>query len=425
MPNIFYETYLRMEEMEKPHPHMNPAPLKEAEILSDESVGYKKMVLRLRWITIIVTSYLILFGRGISSPQILPSLVILSYLLSNVAAMFIPPSYFLKTSFSYAMLLLDTLVVSLGIYLTSQFNTDFYLAYFLIIFFASIARSFKLLVINALVVCGVYSWFLWMKGIGIEDLERGILLRIPFIFIISLFYGVLIQSFEKKTRRIKKELKDLKTSEQQYRQIVEGAHDAVAILDEKGKIKFFNLRLLQLTQYRPEELTRIHITKLLDGSGSEFIEDFMGRIHSGREPALQEIDIYRSNGERRRVEVSAAQFFLPDQKTHTIIYFKDITDRAQGKGNLIRSENLRTPGGMKTGVSQDANNVLEAILSEVLLTKLGGMGKDGKGKDLPEENLQKELGIIEILLKSMNEIPDEEESLRLKKELKGNVKADN
>jgi hypothetical protein len=67
--------------------------------------------------------------------------------------------------------------------------------------------------------------------------------------------------------------------------------------------------------------------------------------------------------------------------------------------------------------------VLEAILSEVLLTKLGGMGKEGKEKESPDESHQKELGIIEILLKSMEEIPEEEESLRLKKELKRNANA--
>jgi hypothetical protein len=39
-------------------------------------------------------------------------------------------------------------MVSLGIYITSQFNTDFYLVYFFIILFASIARSFKLLMIK-------------------------------------------------------------------------------------------------------------------------------------------------------------------------------------------------------------------------------------------------------------------------------------
>jgi hypothetical protein len=54
-----------------------------------DSTGYKRIVLRLRWVTIIVTSYIILLGRGISVPQILPSLLIPLYLLSNVIAYFL------------------------------------------------------------------------------------------------------------------------------------------------------------------------------------------------------------------------------------------------------------------------------------------------------------------------------------------------
>ena len=72
-----------------------------------DPIGYKRIVLRLRWMTIVVTSYIILF-----------------YLLSNLIAYFLPPSYFLKIHFFYILLLFDTLMVSLGIYLTSQFNTD-------------------------------------------------------------------------------------------------------------------------------------------------------------------------------------------------------------------------------------------------------------------------------------------------------------
>ncbi len=65
-------------------------------------------------------------------------------------------------------------MVSLGIYLTSQFNTDFYLVYFLIIIFASIARSFKLLMINAMVICGIYGWFLWTRGLSMRILGKGL-----------------------------------------------------------------------------------------------------------------------------------------------------------------------------------------------------------------------------------------------------------
>jgi len=190
--------------------------MEKGKIHIEDSPRYKRLVLRLRWVTIIITSYLILFDRGITLPQFLPSLLILFYLCSNFIAYFLPASYFLKLPFFYIILLFDTLMVSLGIYLTSQFNTDFYLVYFLIIIFASTARSFKLLMINAVVICGIYSWLLWTRGLSLENLERGILLRIPFFFIMNLFYGFLIQTFEERTSQIKIELKEVEESEQRY-----------------------------------------------------------------------------------------------------------------------------------------------------------------------------------------------------------------
>ena len=360
------------------------------------SKGYKRIVLRLRWVTIIVTSYLILFGRGISLPQILPSLLILVYLLSNLIAYFLPSSYFLKIRFFYIILLFDTFMVSLGIYLTSQFTTDFYLVYFLIIIFASIARSFKLLMVNAAVICGIYSWFIWTRGLSMEDLGKGIILRIPFFFIMNLFYGFLIQSFEERAKRFKNELKEVEESEERYRQIVESAHDAVVVLDEKTRIKFFNGRLLQLTQYAPEELTGMEWAKWMDGFDREgAIGDFIRSSGSGREPLIQEANVFRKRGERRKVEVSAAHFVLSNNKSHTIFYLKDITDRKEMEERLIQSEKLRALGEMAAGVAHDFNNVLGAILGRVQLIQLNFMRGDRESGAVSNGTVQKELGIIE------------------------------
>lgn len=362
----------------------------------EDSTGFKQIVLRLRWVTIIITSYLILFGRGITSPQFLPSLIISFYLFSNVIAYFLPSSYFLKISFFYIILLFDTLMVSLGIYITSQFDTDFYLVYFLIILFASIARSFKLLMINALVICGIYGWFLWTKGWNMKSLEEGILLRIPFIFIMNIFYGFLVQSFEKRTKQIKRELKELEESELRYRQIVEGAHDAVAILDEKNRIKFFNRRLIPLTQYTPDELTGMEFTKIMNGFSRDEIQKGSDRSSdSGEGPVIHEADVFQKNGGKKKVEVSGVQFFLPTGEGHTIIYLKDITDKKHMEECLIQSEKLKALGEMAAGVAHDLNNVLGAILGRVQLIRLGLMnGRDEPGR-MSYETIKQELEIIE------------------------------
>jgi PAS domain S-box-containing protein len=347
----------------------------------EDSTRHKQIVLRLRWVTIIITSYLILFGRGINSPQLLPSLLILFYLLSNIIAYFLPTSYFIKVSFFYIVLL---------------FDTDFYLVYFLIILFASIARSFKLLMANALVICGIYGWFLWTKGWNLKSLEEGILLRIPFIFIMNIFYGFLIQSFDERTKRIKTELKEVGEAAQRYRQIVERSHDAVVILDEKNRIKFFNKRFLQLTQYAPEELTGPGLTKIGNGFAVDEITKILAQnLGSEGEPLIQEAEVFRKDGEKRKVEISAAQFSLPTDKIHTIIYLKDVTDKKRLEERLIQFEKLRALGEMAAGVAHDLNNVLGAILGRAQMIQLGLMRKKDDSSGIFDETLHKELGIIE------------------------------
>ena len=363
------------------------ADLEKERMSLEDFKGYKQMVLRLRWMTIIITSYLILFGRGIAFPQLFPSLLILFYLFSNAVAYFIPASYFSKLSFFYIVLLFDTFMVSLGIYITSQFDTDFYLVYFLIILFASIARSFKLLMVNALVICGIYGWFLWTKGWDMNLLDEGILLRIPFIFIMNIFYGFLIQSFEERTKRIKMELREIGESEQRYRQIVESAHDAVAILDGKNRIKFFNKRLLYLTQYAPEELTGMELTKLINGLDMDEVNQGFAQGSKGGS-VIHETEVLQKNGGKRKAEVSAANFFLSPNRTHTILYLKDITEKKQMEERLIQSEKLRALGEMAAGVAHDFNNILGAILGRVQLIKLGL-------RRMSDEVVQNELGIIE------------------------------
>ncbi len=363
---------------------------------SEDSVKHKQTILRLRWLTIIITSYTILFSRGIDSPRLLPSLLILFYLSSNVIAYFLPTSYFLKLSFFNMILLFDTFMVSLGIYMTHQFDTDFYLVFFLIILFASIARSFKLLMVNAVVVCGIYGWFLWTKGWDLNSLENGILLRIPFIFIMNMFYGFLTQSFEVRTKQIKTELKKFEEVAQRYGQIVESAHDAVAILDEKNRIKFFNKRFLQLTQYPPEEFTGLELTRI----GIELTENQITKLLTqdlGQEgkPLIHETEVFRKDGEKRKVEVSAAQFFLPTGETHTIVYLKDITERKRLGESLVQSEKLRALGEMAAGVAHDLNNVLGAILGRSQLIQLGLIKRKAGPGGISDETIQKELGTIE------------------------------
>jgi len=356
----------------------------------EDSKRYKQIVLRLRWLTIIITSYLILFGRGVGSLELLPSLVILFYLFSNVCAYFLPESYFMKVLFFYILLLFDTFMVSLGIYITSQFDTDFYLVYFLIILVASIARSFRLLMVNALVICGIYGWLLWTRGWHSRPLEEGILLRVPFLFIMNLFYGFLIQSYERRAKKIKGELRQVEEEAQRYRQIVESAHDAVVILDERQRIRFFNRRFLELTQYEPEELRGEEFGKIGE------VEKLLGEgLNSDSGVQVKEVEVLRKTGEKRRVEVSAAKIPLSSERVDTIIYLKDVTERKRLEESFIQSEKMRALGEMAAGIAHHLNNVLSAILGRAQLLQLL-LRREGDGSfPAGSEGVERELRVIE------------------------------
>lgn len=268
-----------------------------------------------------------------------------------------------------------------------MFDTDFYLVYFLIIIFASTTRSFKLLMAKSFIICGIYGWLLLGRGLGSIHLEEGLLLRIPFIFIMNLFYGFLIQSFEKMAKQIKVELKEMEESEQRYRQIVESAHDAVVILDDDQKIKFFNNKFVQLTKYTIEELKTMDLENLIEGVG---FEKFRKELVDERN-IIQGIKIKQKNGELREVEMSFSKCSFPNHQTDIILYIKDITERKRFEELMIRSERLRSLGEMAAGIAHDFNNVLGAILGRIQLIQMRLKNKE----DISLNMLEKELSIVE------------------------------
>ena len=106
-------------------------------------LNHKSTILILRWLTVLTVILLMLYSQRGLVFGTKAYLLGIAFLLSNIVLAFIPREYFSKLALSSIIVSMDAGFVSLAIYLTSGFNTDFYLVYFLVIFIAAMRQDLK------------------------------------------------------------------------------------------------------------------------------------------------------------------------------------------------------------------------------------------------------------------------------------------
>lgn len=152
----------------------------------------KTTVVLLRWVLIIAFSYLLLIDPSGSQAQVPVVLLIAVALASNLVVGRIPEDWTALPVFDFAVVLFDAAWVTLGLIWAPNVSDDLFLLYFLVIFIAAVGESLLTIVGSAALVGLVYGVTLSMH-VG-EDLHvaGAALLRVPFLFVVALFYGYFV-----------------------------------------------------------------------------------------------------------------------------------------------------------------------------------------------------------------------------------------
>lgn len=150
----------------------------------------KVTVIRLRWLIVLVTSYLLLFLQTDWVSTGIVNGIILFYVSSNIALYFIDARRFESSYFYSPLVIFDTLFVTASLVISGQVGTDFYLAYFLVVILCTIWQDFRALLVVASLSTILYGYFLFQTT---ELQDQSVYLRIPFLFVIWLFYGYFAQ----------------------------------------------------------------------------------------------------------------------------------------------------------------------------------------------------------------------------------------
>jgi signal transduction histidine kinase len=160
----------------------------------------KASVVLIRWPVVIICSYLLLYPSSHVIPRSVLHAFILAYVASNVALYFVDEDRFLSPAFYYPIVVSDTIVLTLSLIINGNVEADFYLTYFLLIIICCFFEDPKILTGVSVVAPLIYMLLLFQSA---GSLHPSVFLRLPFLFVVSLFYGYFAQLI-----RVQKALKE-------------------------------------------------------------------------------------------------------------------------------------------------------------------------------------------------------------------------
>lgn len=318
----------------------------------------KQLIYLLRWLLIIASAYLFLFTTETEIPPPALSSLIAVVLLSNLLLPYFPERWIEKPAFDIAVVLFDTLWVSLGAALTGNLAGDFFLLYFLIVLLAVAGEHLWVIVCAAAIIGVTYvATVAYESSSSILTSQQ--LLRVPFLFAVALFYGYMVTRTREEhlLAKLAQEREGWKTH-------------LISTVSHELRTPLTSLRgftELMLRRHFPPEKQRELLTIVHDESIrlNDLINDFLDiqRIESGRQTyKFASVDIVPL---LRKCAVS----FFPLDEQHTLRFevpdspppvWADESSIHQVLSNLLSNAVKFSPhgGAVSVGARQEGKDVV-------------------------------------------------------------------
>jgi signal transduction histidine kinase len=169
---------------------INLFPFTSSKLTERFGMPLKPSVILIRWPVVIICSYLLLYPSVEYLPAAFFYNFIILYITSNVALYFLKEERFATWSFYYPLVIADTLVLTLSLIINGHAEADFYLTFFILIILSCIFEDAKMRAVVSVLAPVIYITVLFRSP---ETIHPSVLLRLPFLFVVSLFYGYFTQ----------------------------------------------------------------------------------------------------------------------------------------------------------------------------------------------------------------------------------------
>jgi len=242
----------------------------------------QRAFLLLRYTLIIATAYLLLVEESLQMPPLPALLLVVLALASNVVIAQLPARMTSAPYFGPAVIIADTLWITVALLVSGKFSAEFYFLYFFILLLAAIGETLWLIALAAVAVCAAYLYVMAATGEGWSWWTSPSLIRIPFLFTAAAFYGYLVdRTRQERARaqeadRIKSEFLGTISHELRTPLTVILGYVDLLLEEEFGAVPTEQRTVLGKVQAAGENLHR-YLSRLLD------VSRLVNRLQSGRE----------------------------------------------------------------------------------------------------------------------------------------------
>ncbi|MEK6743452.1 MAG: PAS domain S-box protein [Nitrospirota bacterium] len=180
----------------------------------------------------------------------------------------------------------------------------------------------------------------------------------------------------------------VRDSEGKLQAITRTAPDAIILLDDAGKISYWNAAAEKMFGYRAGDVMGEDILFIMpERFRNAHALAFKRFTESGEGPKLgttMEMAGLRRDGTEFPIELSLAGFLL-NSKRHASGIIRDISERKKLEGQLLHAQKMEAIGTLAGGIAHDFNNILNVIIG------YGSMVLDGMGADHPSRDRMREV----------------------------------
>jgi signal transduction histidine kinase len=168
------------------------------------SAETKGAIITLQWFVAIGTSYLTL-GANTQAGEHAPTLALIALLLGSVLVLRrLSDAVFESRRFTLGLAVFDTAVILCGIGLNRSSPWDLFLLFFICVFISAIGENITKTVFACFVMSIVFVAQLFSKDSDFTNLNSDVLMRIPFMFGVSVLYGYLTEQVNDERKRAEK-----------------------------------------------------------------------------------------------------------------------------------------------------------------------------------------------------------------------------